>query len=186
MKTPNIIYHRIEPPPETFLRIFDLYIDLNPDAIVLGTEDYCKFDDSTLKRLSRANEMGIPVFGIRRTLLRSNKHTFYLNQGSDAFVDEYVIDSGALKTGFIPLLAVPHGITQMADDVKKAIDNYPQTPTEQIEVVLNIEQIFDFIIGGIGQVCSEFDDYDRRVLEARKRFSDSRFNDKIDKMLGKI
>ncbi len=179
MEETNVFYIPVTPvcpTPNTLKNI----VDTEPDAIVIGCYDSGKLRKDLLSEIQNATEKGIAVFGVRETLFIDTR--LDLSEGSPLLDELYEMDPETLRTGLIPLQVYPQRLCELEKKIGKLLGKYQEFSDKHVTVKHNGLETLEYVMHGLKEICAKHTSYKKRVKEARKKFSSSEFNARIDEI----
>ncbi len=172
--------------PAAFGRLVDTVQESGQKVIVVGTYDSGAVNEDILDGIKRSTDEGVPVFGVRETILRYG--TLALERGSDFYDSLFTMYREPIEAGLVPLQLYTPEILEVAEKAKVIADYLGGTGVGKV----NISMVHDgvglatHLLNGLEKICKEHDDYDSIVAAARSEFCSDEFNARVDAALTEI
>ena len=174
----EVLYHDTKQPHVPHSAILGMYINYDPDSILLGTSNVF-YPKEIMKEIATATQNKIPVFGIMRKLL--NGYDLHMEHDLESGDLQYNVDLDALNVGFIPLLGIPQEVIEARKAVHKCVKDIPENIRMiDLRTRLKPSEMEEFIFGGIAKAVRESESYEDTIRLARKYVSHPEFDERVD------
>jgi len=197
MTGPKVVYFDVQPGSSLVKSLESLLDNIELDAIIFGVWDSGNILNTFIPIIEKATKKKIAVFGVPQTLFYDFKPD--LTRGRDFFDYSYVMQPEAIRAGLIPLQVYPPELLELAEKNKKLLKGYQEFSDKKASVKIYGSKLYEYVINGVSvkvygsklyehvingirDICANHASYEKRVKEARRKFSSPEFNARIDEI----